>query len=64
MRTEFISLFAELNAEELKNLTSETKETIATDVHPKNVKPVFTAANLWSIHNMKRSRTLRRTLFS
>ncbi len=64
MRTEFINPFAELNAEELKNLISETKETVATEIHSKDAKPVFTAANLWSIHNMKRSRTSRRTLFS
>ncbi|MEP6684372.1 MAG: hypothetical protein ABJA35_13980 [Parafilimonas sp.] len=64
MRTEFISLFAELNAAELKSLTNEVKETIATTVHPEQVKPVFTTANLWNIHNMKRSRTIRKSAFS
>lgn len=60
MRTEFISLFAELNAMELENLTRETRETIAADVHVEDKKNVFTAANLWSIHNRRRERTSRR----
>ena len=60
MRTEFISLFAELNAIELENLTRETKETVAKHVQVKNAKPVFTAANLWNIQNMRRERTSRR----
>ena len=60
MRTEFISLFAELNAMELENLTRETRETIAADVHVENKKTAFTAANLWSIHNQRRERTSRR----
>ena len=60
MRTEFISLFAELNALELENLTREVKETVATEAHIENAKPVFTAANLWNIHNQKRVRTSRR----
>jgi len=59
MRTEFIKLFAELNATELENLTREVKETIAAPVHTDNGKPVFTAANLWNIHNMKNSRSIR-----
>ncbi len=60
MRTEFISLFAELNAMELENLTRETKETVAKDIQVENAKPVFTAANLWNIQNMRRERTSRR----
>ena len=64
MRTEFIELFAELNAHELENLTSEIKETIANDSHAKSLKAEFTAANLWNIHNMRRDRSSRRMLFS
>jgi hypothetical protein len=64
MRTEFIKLFAELNASELETLTMEIKETIATPVHVENAKPVFTAANLWNIHNMKRTWLPRRTFIS
>ena len=55
MRTEFIDMFAELNATELEQLTKETKETVATAEHAKNEKPVFTAANLWRIHNMRKT---------
>ncbi len=59
MRTEFISLFAELNAMELQNLTREIKETVAKDIQVQNAKPVFTAANLRNIQNMRRERTSR-----
>jgi hypothetical protein len=64
MRTEFVSLFAEINAKHLEELTKEVKETIAHDVDVKIVKPVFTAANLWSIHNRKRSSAGRRNYTS
>lgn len=60
MRTEFISLFAELNAIELELLTKEVKETVANDMHVRNVKPAFTAADLWNIHNMKRTWATKR----
>lgn len=60
MRTQLTSLFATLNTTEFENLTREIKETVATDIQVRNVKPVFTAANLWNIHNMRRERTARR----
>jgi len=60
MRTEFISLFAELNAIELELLTKEVKETVAKDTHVKNAEPAFTAADLWNIHNMKRTWATKR----
>ncbi len=59
MRTEFISLFAELNAMELELLTKEVKETVEK-VHVESVKPAFTAADLWNIHNMKRTWATKR----
>ena len=64
MRTEFINLFAVLNAQELENLTKEVRETVAVHGDAENAKPLFTAANLWNIHNMKRDRISRRMLFS
>jgi hypothetical protein len=60
MRTEFINQFAELNAMALENLTRETKETVAANVHIENTKPVFTAANLWNIHNKRKVRVAGR----
>ncbi len=60
MRTQLTSLFTTLNTTELENLTREIKETVATGIQVRNVKPVFTAANLWNIHNMRRERTSRR----
>jgi len=59
MRTEFIKLFAELNATELENLTRVVKETTTAPTHA-DTKPIFTAANLWNIHNMKNSRSVRK----
>ena len=64
MRTEFINLFAEINAQELEKLTKEVPETVAVHDHAENAKSHFTAANLWNIHNMRKERVLRRTLFS
>lgn len=54
MRTEFINLFAEINARELENLTREIKEVAPASIPVANGKPAFTAANLWNIHNRKR----------
>lgn len=64
MRTEFINLFAEINAQELEKITKEVHETVAVHDHVENAKPRFTAANLWNIHNMRKERILRRVLFS
>ena len=60
MRNEFISQFAELNATTLENLTREVKESVAVNTHEDNTKQVFTAANLWNIHNRRRVREPRR----
>ena len=64
MKTQFVNLFRELNRSEIENLTGNMKETIASPVQVENAKPVFTAANLWNIHNMKRTRETRRTFIS
>ncbi len=41
MRTEFINLFAEINATELENLSREIKETVATQMHRRKHKTCF-----------------------
>jgi len=64
MKTEFVNLFRELNRSEMENLTGSSKETIASPVYVENAKPVFTAANLWNIHNMRRTREPRKTFIS
>ena len=64
MRSEFSNLFAELNASEMENITRDIKETMASPAYAENAKPVFTAANLWNIHNMKRTREPRKTFIS
>ena len=55
MRTEFINLFADINAKELENVTREIKEVVAAGTSVESGKPAFTAANLWNIHNRKRT---------
>ncbi|HEX5152106.1 MAG TPA: hypothetical protein VFW07_11715 [Parafilimonas sp.] len=64
MRTEFVNLFRDLNRSEMENLTGDSKKTLASPAHIENAKPVFTAANLWNIHNMKRTREPRKTFIS
>jgi hypothetical protein len=64
MRTEFVNLFRDLNRSEMENLTGNMKEGIAGPAHVEDAKPVFTAANLWNIHNMKRTREPRKTFIS
>jgi len=64
MRTEFINLFRELNRSEMERITGNMPETTANPVHVENAKAVFTAANLWNIHNMKRTREPRKTFIS
>ena len=63
MRTEFINRFTELNASALENAASATKE-IFTNAPVENAKPVFTAANLWNIHNQRRVRVTARAFLS
>jgi len=64
MRTEFINLFRELNRSEMEKITGNMTEVVASPAHVENAKPVFTAANLWNIHNMKRNREPRKTFIS
>ena len=64
MRTEFINLFRELNRSEMEKIAGNTTEPVTSPVHVENAKPVFTAANLWNIHNMKRTREPRKTFIS
>jgi len=64
MRTEFINLFRDLNRSEMESLTGNSKGNSANLDHTENAKPVFTAANLWNIHNMKRTREPRGSFIS
>jgi len=43
-----------MNTNELELLTREVKETIAFDAINNKTETVFTAANLWKIHKMRR----------
>ncbi|MFT4155946.1 hypothetical protein [Parafilimonas sp.] len=56
MRNKFISQFAELNAMELETSIRAARETVTVEGYTENARPVFTAANLWNIHNKRRMR--------
>jgi hypothetical protein len=47
----------QMDSEMLKNLTTEVKETLATDIQMSAQKKRFTLGNLWKIQNAKRKPT-------
>lgn len=53
--------FLEMKKEELEQLCTEVKETLATDTHIKTIaKHSFSVADLWKIHRTTRYRVQRR----
>ena len=44
----------QMDTEVLKRLTTEVKETLATDINMAGPKKQFTAVDLWKIHQAKR----------
>jgi len=44
----------QMDTETLKRLTTEVKETLATDINMAAPKKQFTAVDLWKIHQAKR----------
>jgi hypothetical protein len=44
----------QMDTETLKRLTTEVKETLATDINIAAQKKLFTAVDLWKIHQAKR----------
>ena len=60
MKTQVKNLLVTLDKNELVELTKEGKETVATDIKASKAKTVFTAADLWNIHRMRKVRTGRR----
>ena len=44
----------QMDTETLKRLTTEVKETLATDINIAAPKKQFTAVDLWKIHQAKR----------
>jgi hypothetical protein len=59
MKSNVMPSIVQIEANELKQLVSEVKETVATEMirvnnAPKSVKPRFGVVDLWNIHrNMK-----------
>ena len=56
------SLFAQLDKEDLTALTTEVKEILDVHFKPATEK-IFSPADLWNIHRMKRPFNQRRGIF-
>jgi hypothetical protein len=57
MNQDVMPSIVQMDSEMLKNLTTEVKETLATDIHMSAPKRRFALVNLWKIHNAKRKPT-------
>jgi hypothetical protein len=62
MKRQSNNLFALISTEQVKNLTSVVKETLAIDFNYSKNK-TFTAADLWNIQRQGKSRIQRRFSF-
>ncbi|HTB26934.1 MAG TPA: hypothetical protein VK711_16290 [Puia sp.] len=57
MKQDVMPSIVQMDSEMLKNLTTEVKETLATDIQMSAQKKRFTLVNLWKIQNAKRKPT-------
>ena len=57
MKQDVMPSIIQMDSEMLKNLTTEVKETLATDIQMSAQKKRFTLVNLWKIQNAKRKPT-------
>ncbi len=57
MKQDVMPSIVQMDSEMLKNLTTEVKETLATDIQISAQKKRFTLVNLWKIQNAKRKPT-------
>ena len=56
MKNDVMPSIVQMDADELKNLLTEVKETVATGfTMPAQTKPLFTVADLWSIRSKSKS---------
>ena len=62
MKRQTISLFAQLDKEDLTALTTVVKETLDVHLVPTTEK-IFSPADLWNIHRMRRPFVQRRGIF-
>lgn len=60
MKHQSNTLFTQLNKQEVENLTSEVKETLALGITATH--KTFSAVDLWNIHRQRRSTAGRRSL--
>ena len=57
MKQDVMPSIVQMDSEMLKNLTTEVKETLATNIQMSAPKKRFTLVNLWKIQNAKRKPT-------
>jgi hypothetical protein len=57
MKQDVMPSIVQMDSEMLRNLTTEVKETLATDIQMSAQKKRFTLVNLWKIQNAKRTPT-------
>ncbi len=62
MKTQNTNFFQSLEKDQLGQLTTEVKETVATEVAVLNNKNVFGAVDYWNLQKMRRNRIVRRHL--
>lgn len=62
MKLESNNLLENLTRGELKVLTAEVKETVATDFK-KEKKRIFSAADLWDIQRRRKNLLVKRIMF-
>jgi hypothetical protein len=60
MKQDVMPSIVQMDQETLKKLTTEVKETVATDYALPEIKTRFTSVNLWNIHrNWKQTSRIR-----
>jgi hypothetical protein len=60
MKSDVMGIGAQISKKELKDLTKETKETLAIDVTTDGSKKVFGAIDLWNLQKRQRTSTSMR----
>lgn len=62
MKTQNTNLLESVSVEVLNQLTSEVKETVASDLMHPVKKTAFGPADLWNLERSRRTRIIRRHL--
>ena len=60
MKTQNTNFFQALGKNQLENLVTEVKETVAVNVAQVNQKNAFGVVDLWNLERSRKTRTARR----